>query len=139
MAKTTFYINNPYLLLDGHDFSEYIESVEVGLSKDKLPTDASGDGGHTAMHGLSADSFVLNLYADKDYSILDRILYDHYSAETSFVVEVTSAGSIVSEANPSWTGTCKLFAYKPLSGKVGTEAMIPVTLEVQGSITRAGT
>jgi len=137
MAK--HYIKNPYLLIDGRDFSTYVETVEVDRTKPKLPTTASGDGGETGIPGLSLDKFTLNLYQDKDFSILDRILSDIYEAENAVVVEVCEAGSTVSEANPSFTGNAKLYEHKPISGKVGAVSMVPVVFEVDGAITRSGT
>jgi hypothetical protein len=133
------YIKNPYLLVDGHDFSTYVKSVEVDRKKDELDTSASGDGGHTQIPGLSKDSFTLNLYQDKDFSVLDRILSDIYEAETGVVVEVCEAGSTVSGANPSFTGNAKLFEHKPIGGDVGAVAMVPVVFVVDGAISRSGT
>jgi len=69
MAK--HYLKNPFVSVDGHDISVYVKSVEVDRKKDELDTTASGDGGHTQIPGLSKDSFTLNLYQDKDFSILD--------------------------------------------------------------------
>ena len=137
MAKD--YIKNPYLLVDGHDFSSYVKSVEVDRKKDELDTTASGDGGHTQIPGLSKDTFTLNLYQDKDLSILDRVLSDIYEGETAVLVEVCKTGSTVSESNPSFTGNAKLFEHKPFSGDVGTVSMVPVVFVVDGAISRSGT
>lgn len=137
MAK--HYIKNPFVSADGHDISTYVKSVEVDRKKDELDTTASGDGGHTQIPGLSKDSFTLNLYQDKDFSVLDRILSDIYEAETAVVVEVCEQGSVVSESNPSFTGNAKLFEHKPIGGDVGAVSMVPVVFVVDGAITRSGT
>jgi hypothetical protein len=137
MSKT--YIKNPYFLLDGEDYSAQVKSVEVDRKKDELDTTASGDDGHTAIHGLSGDSFTLNLYQPADMSTLDAKLSDIYENELTVVCEVCEAGSVVSESNPSFSGNVKLFEHKPISGDVGTVLMTPVVLKAQGSITRSGT
>jgi hypothetical protein len=137
MAK--HYLKNPFVSVDGHDISVYVKSVEVDRKKDELDTTASGDGGHTQIPGLSKDSFTLNLYQDKDFSILDRILADIYEAETAVVVEACEQGSVVSESNPSFTGNAKIYEHKPFSGDVGTLSMTPIVLVVDGAITRSGT
>lgn len=137
MAK--HYINNPYLLVDGHDFSSYVETVEVDRTKPKLDVTASGDGGNVGIPGLPNDKFTLNLYQDKDFSVLDLYLSDIYEGEVAVVVEVCEAGSVVSESNPSFTGNAKLYEHKPISGKIGAVSMVPVVFEVDGAITRSGT
>jgi hypothetical protein len=134
------YIKNPFLMLDGHDFSSLVKGVTVNQSKAELPVTASGDGGEKSIHGLAKDSFTLDLYQDADLSILDRVLFEHLDDEEAFVVEVAKAGSTISSSNPSWTGNCKVFNYTPLSGDVGTVHMASgVVLSVQGAITRSGT
>lgn len=137
MAK--HYIKNPFLMVDGHDLSAYVKSVEVDRKKDELDTTASGDGGHTQIPGLPKDSFTLNLYQDKDFGVLDRIISDIYEAETSVVVEVCEQGSTVSVSNPSFTGNAKVFEHKPISGDVGVVSMTPVVFVVDGAISRSGT
>ena len=133
------YLKNPYVLVDGHDFSSYVKGVTPHRSKAKLPTTASGDNGEMAIHGLEANSFSVDFYQDKDLSVVDRILSDLYEAESTFVVEITAAGSTVSEANPSLTANCKLFDYTPFGGDVGSVLMSSVVFDVQGVVTRAGT
>ena len=133
------YLKNPYVLVDGHDFSSLVKGVTPHRSKAKLPVTASGDNGDMAIHGLSTDSFSVDFYQDKDLSVLDRILSDLYEGESTFVVEITPAGSTVSESNPSLTANCKLFDYTPYGGQVGSTLESTVVFDVQGVATRAGT
>lgn len=137
MAKT--YLKNPTVFIDGHDFSPYVKSASVNRQKDELDTTASGDDAHSQIPGLSKDSFTFNFYQDADLSILDRVLADIYDAESAVVVEVTMAGSTISESNPSWSGNAKLYNYSPFQGDVGTVVMAPATFLCDGPITRAGT
>ena len=133
------YLKNPYVLVDGRDFSSLVKGVTPHRTKAKLPTTASGDSGDMAIHGLESSTISVDFYQDKDLSVLDRILSDLYEGELTFVVEVTPAGSTVSEANPSITANCKLFDYTPYGGQIGATLESSVVFDVQGTTTRAGT
>lgn len=133
------YLKNPFLVVDGHDFSSLVKGVTPHRSKAKLPTTASGDGGDMAIHGLESNSVSVDFYQDKDLSILDRVLSDLFENEQAFVVETTANGSTVSESNPSITINAKLFDYTPWGGQVGSTLESTVVFDGQGVATRSGT
>lgn len=133
------YLKNPYVSLDGHDISSYVKGANVKLAKDQLEVTASGDGAHTYIPGLEKSQFDLNLYQDVDFSVLDRILNDVYNNTSPVLLEITPAGSTISEANPSYSAEVYLMDYEPLPGDVGTVLMTKVTLVANSVVTRAGT
>ncbi len=133
------YLKNPYVVLDGHDFSSLVKGVTPHFSKAKLPTTASGDSGDTAIHGLEASSYTVDFYQDKDLSVLDAVLHEIWEDERQVVLEITAAGSTINAANPSYTANVKLFDYTPFTGPVGTVYESSCVFDVQGVTTRAAT
>jgi hypothetical protein len=138
MAAQKTYLKNPAVFVDGHDWSTYVKGCTVTRNKAQLDVTASGDGGTTDIHGLSKDTFAIDLYQDQDFSLVERVLSNLYEAESVFVVEVVPRGSTVASTNPSYIGNCKLYA-DVVGGQVGAVLESPVTFAVQGAITRSGT
>jgi hypothetical protein len=139
MAVTKFYIKNPCVLVKTTDVSAYVKQVTVTLHKDELDTTASGDAGHTQIPGFSKDTIALDLYQDKDFTVLDEILWEIYADEQAVALEVTPSGSTLSESNPGWEGNGKLYDYVPLKEAVGAVAMVSPTFTIDGKLNRIGT
>ena len=54
-------------------------------------------------------------------------------------VKVVPVNTTVSTTNPSYTATCVLFTYNPLSGKVGERSDTSVEFQATGLIVKATT
>lgn len=117
MAK--FILLNPSITVNGVNFSDHISSVEVDLSKKAVDTTNFSGGGFEQMQGLREDSFTLNFQQDFAASEVDATLYPLYNNGTEFTVVVIPVAGSVSATNPSYTGTCILLGYQPLTGKPG--------------------
>lgn len=138
-VKNPTFLKNPFVSIDGHDFSQYVKNVTINRQKDELDTTASGDNAHSQIPGLSKDSITLNMLQDADLSIVDRVLADIYEAGLAVVVECAMAGSTISEANPSFTANARLYNYVPFQGDVGTVVMMSPQFMCDGPIVRSGT
>lgn len=136
MAKLV--LRDCYIEVNSVDFSSHVSSVEVNLSKDEIDTTNFGGSGRERAHGLKDDSFVLNFQQDFAASQVDATLYPLYDNETEFTVLVRPTASAVGATNPSYSGTCILLEYQPLSGDVGSLSETSVTFPAQRTgITRA--
>lgn len=126
------------ITVNGVNFSDHISSVEVNLSKDDIDTTNFSGGGRERAHGLKDDSFELNFQQDFDANEVDATLYPLYDNETEFTVVVKPKSGATSATNPSYSGTCILLEYQPLSGDVGELSETSVTFPAQrAGITRA--
>lgn len=138
MAGSSIIIKDPFVEIDGVDYSRQVKSVAVTPNADKVDTTASGDGGHTSKHGLRADTIVLSLFQDADLAALDAALWAIFDGEETVEVNAGYRAQATPE-NPHWSGNCKLFTYSPLSGDVGSAVMVTPTFEVQGKLERVTT
>lgn len=139
MAGSTILIRDPFVEIDGVDYSRQVKSVVVDPNADKNDTSASGDGGHTSSHGLRADKITLNLFQHTDLSTLDAAFWAIFDGEETVEVNVGYANVGPTPERPHWSANCKLFGYQPISGDVGTNAMLSVSFEVQGKLERVTT
>lgn len=136
MAK--FILTDVLVTVDGVDVSDHVTSVTVNLAKDEVETTAFTGGGRERKAGLKDDSFEVNFQQDFAASSIDELLYDLYNTETEFTVAVRPVSGAVSATNPSYSGTCILLEYQPLSGDVGSLSETTVTFPSQRTgITRA--
>lgn len=136
MAKLV--LKNPQITVNSVDFSDHISSVEIMLSKDEVDVTNFGSGGvKQRMAGLEDASFTLNFQQDFATAEVDATLYPLWDAETEFPVVVKPSTAAVSASNPSYTGTCIVLEYQPLSGAVGELSETSVEFLSNNGITRA--
>ena len=129
MAK--FVLRDCSVTVDGVDFSDHCSSVEITMSKDEIDTTNFGGTGRERTHGLKDDSFVLNFQQDFDAASVDATLFGLYDGESEFPVVVKPTAAAVGPTNPSYTGTCIMLEYQPLSGDVGSLSETSVTFPAQ--------
>ncbi|WP_206302649.1 hypothetical protein [Streptomyces sp. WAC 01529] len=113
------------------NFSDHISSVEINLVKDEIETTNFSGQGRERVAGLKDDSFVLNFQQDFASGEVNATLFPLWDLETEFTVVVKPTASAVSVNNPSFTGTCILLEYQPLSGDVGDLSETEVTFPTQ--------
>jgi len=136
MAKIV--LRDCYIVVNAVNFSDHVSSVEVNLSKDEVETTNFSGQGRERVAGLKDDNFVINFQQDFAAGEVDAVLYPLWANETEFTVEVRPTSSAVSATNPSYSGTCILLEYQPLSGSVGDLSETEVTFPTQRTgITRA--
>jgi hypothetical protein len=133
-----FILKSCVVNIAGVDFTNHCSSVEVNFKKAGVDTTNFAGGGKEQQAGLSEDTFVIELQQDFNSSEVDQTLYPLFNNETEFTVTVQAAAGSVSATNPSWSGTCILLDYQPLSGKPGALAATKITFPTQRvGITRA--
>ena len=117
MAK--FVMLNCQVLVNGVDFTDHCNSVEVDLVKKSVDTTNFSGGGFEQTQGLREDTFTLTLQQDFAAAEVDATLYPLYNAGGEFTVEVRPVAGARSTTNPGYVGTCILLNYTPLTGKPG--------------------
>lgn len=129
MAKSI--LLNCQITLAGVDISDHCSSVTVEYKRAGVDSTNFSGGGKEQMAGLKSDSFTLDVQQDFAAAQVNSILEPLYQAGSEFQVVVIPAGGAVSATNPSFSGTCILLDYQPLTGKVGDLSSTKVTLPTQ--------
>lgn len=132
-----FVLRNAAVKLNSTDVSAWVSQVEVAMSAEAVDVTTMGAGGRQRIQGIRDDSFTLTAFSDFAASAIDATVWPLFSGSSLFLVEVWASGSTSSATNPKYSGTCILTEYTPISGSVGDAASTPLTLPVNGTITRA--
>lgn len=119
------------ITVNGVDLSDHVSSVEVNFVKDEVETTNFSGQGRERIAGLKDDSFVVTFQQDYAAGEVDQTLFPLYNNENEFTVVVKPTAAAVSATNPSYTGTCILLEYQPLSGSVGDLSETEVTFPSQ--------
>lgn len=119
------------ITVNGVNLSDHVSSVEVNFVKDEVETTNFSGQGRERVAGLKDDSFVVTFQQDYAAGEVNATLSPLYNAETEFTVVVKPTAAAVSATNPSYTATCILLEYQPLSGSVGDLSETEVTFPTQ--------
>ncbi len=119
------------ITVNGVNLSDHVSSVEVNFVKDEVETTNFSGQGRERVAGLKDDSFVVTFQQDYAVGEVNATLSPLYSNENEFTVIVKPTASAVSATNPSYTATCILLEYQPLSGSVGDLSETEVTFPTQ--------
>ena len=119
------------ITINAVDLSDHISSVEVNFVKDEVETTNFSGQGRERVAGLKDDSFVVTFQQDYAAGEVNATLFPLYNNETEFTVTVKPTAAAVSATNPSYSGTCILLEYQPLSGSVGDLSETEVTFPTQ--------
>jgi len=119
------------ITINAVDLSDHVSSVEINFSKDEVETTNFSGQGRERIAGLKDDNFVITFQQDYDAGEVNATLFPLYDNETEFTVVVKPTSAAVSATNPSYTATCILLEYQPLSGSVGDLSETEVTFPTQ--------
>jgi hypothetical protein len=131
-------LTNAKVTVNGVDLSNHVDSVEVQTNVDDVDITAMGASAHQHAPGLRNDKITVNFLQDFAASSVDATLFPLLSS-TGFSVVVVPVNAAVSTTNPSYTATCVMFTYSPLSGKVGERSDTSVEFQATGLIVKATT
>lgn len=121
--------------INGTDFSSSLSSVSLSIESDDVETTAFGGTFRTRVGGLKTGSLTLDFFQDFGASSVDSTLFPLLNTLATVVVLPTSAA--VSATNPSYTATCLVSQYMPISSAVGDIATLSVTWPTSGTVSRA--
>ena len=131
-------LTNAQVTVNGVDLSNHVDSVEVQTNVDDVDITAMGASAHQHAPGLRNDKITVNFLQDFAAGKVDATLFP-LLGNTGFTVKVVPVATTVSTTNPSYTATCVLFTYNPLSGKVGERSDTSVEFQATGLIVKATT
>lgn len=127
------FVDNPYLMVNGVDYSSKVRSVKLSYGREPIETTSGGDGTRVSMPGLKSWRLEVTLKDDYVSSGLDQALFALSDAGTAFSVRVRPVNTAIGTSNPEWV-TTNLAAnasaagamidgpYDLLSGSVGSLA-----------------
>lgn len=124
----------PYVEVNGTPIAG-VRNATTNAENQMIDGTDGDSAGSESFIGLRKDTIDLDLF--QDYAALgtDAVLWPLFDAGTSFEVRIAQGGSVVSPTNPAEVATVIISKY-PDGGDVGTAAMLKVSLDVQGKISR---
>jgi hypothetical protein len=128
------------VVVNGINLSEFITSVALSTSEDVVETTGmSSAGARTRVAGLADNSLALEFNQDFATSgpelTINAIGSSLVGTNTTVVIKPTSAA--VGVNNPSYSFSCVVAEWQPLSAAVGELATISATWPISGAITKA--
>ena len=128
-------LDNAQVILNSVDLSNHVKQVQITYKAAALDNTAMGDTTKTSMGGLLDWTMSIDFYQDFTLAEVDATIFPLIG--TTCVIDVKAVNGARSSTNPSFTGTCLVESYEPLSGSVGQEAMTKVSLVAAGPLSRA--
>lgn len=135
MAKLI--LRDASVVVNGVDLSTYVKSVEIKSARADEDTTTMGAQGKGRLPGLKDESITVTWRQDFAAAKVDATLWPLYDNGTSHTVVVKPTSAAVSATNPTFTATCYLLDYAPISGDVGSVLDAQTTFSVDGVIVRA--
>jgi hypothetical protein len=128
------------VVINGVNLSSFITSVSLSTSQDVIDNTGMASGGaRTRQAGLADNSVTFEF--NNDYAALgpevsiNAVGSSLVGTNTTVVVKPTSEA--VGAANPSYSFSCVVAEWQPLSGAVGELATVSTTWPISGVITKA--
>lgn len=129
-------LKNPYLLLNAVDLSNKIRQIAIKQDVEVLDATAGNSAGVKSVEaGLSSFSLDVTFLKATGAGSVEATLAAAFGTVVAF--EARSDAAAVGVTNPKYSGSVLVGALAPLSGQVGTEEEITVTLTGSGALTRA--
>lgn len=128
------------VVVNGINLSEFITSVALSTSEDVVETTGmSSTGARTRVSGLADNSLALEFNQDFATSgpevTINAVGSSLVGTNATVVIKPTSAA--VGVSNPSFSFTCVISEWQPLSAAVGELATVSATWPISGAITKA--
>lgn len=133
-----FVATNFQISLNGVDLTSSLSSATLEISSNEVETTAFGTAStayRTVVGGIVSGSVKLDFYQDYAAASVDATL--NALINTIGTVVIKPLGSAVSATNPSYTATCLINNYTPVTGTIGDLSSFSVTWPTTGTITRA--
>lgn len=134
MAKIV--LTTEYIALNATDLSTYCSKAELQLESEAKDVTTFGSAGWKEfLGGLKSGTLALEFKQDFAAAALDSILWPLFGTVVAFEVRPTSA--VVGTSNPKYTGSVLISQYNPVTGGVGDEATVSISLPTSGAVARA--
>jgi len=129
-------VSTPQITVNTVDLSAYLKNVTLNYEADELETTSTGSAGNKSyIAGLKSWSVDATVNQDFAASKVDATLFPLIGA-AAFAIILKPTSADVSATNPSFTGSCILTKYPPLSGAVGEVSTVSFNMRGTGALTR---
>lgn len=134
-----YIITNAITKINSVDLTQFVQKVEVSLSKEKVDVTAMGASAKQYLPGLGDDTISVTFFQGFAAGEVNATLQPLYSSGSQFPVQVIPNGTAISSTNPAFNGTMSLYDYTPISGQVGDASTMDVefTNAVAAGVTMA--
>jgi hypothetical protein len=124
-----FMNNNVVVILGGTTISDHVSSVTLNREVDAVEITAMSDTDHVFLKGLNANSVSLEFFNDFAASSVNSIIDD--AMGTYLNLKLIPVSGTVSSTNPSYTMSCFIQQWQPISGTPQDVATASVTWPVK--------
>jgi len=121
--------NNVVVVLGATTISDHVSSVTLNREVDAVEITAMSDTDHVFLGGLRSDSVSIEFFNDHAASSVNSIVEG--AIGTYLNLKLIPAGSTVSTSNPSYTMSCFIGSWQPISGDSQSVATASVTWPVK--------
>lgn len=119
---------DPVITVDGSDLTNRFSAIQIEGSDDEVDISTFGSRYREIGKGLKDASMTGTVFNDDEGAeSLNRVLFPLSESDEAFLVTVKAEDLPVSESNPMWTMTAKLFNFTPLGGAVGEASTSDIT------------
>jgi len=122
--------NNVVVVLGATTISDHVSSITLNRETDAVEITAMSDVDHVFLGGLRSDSVSIEFFNDHASSSVNSIVEG--SIGTYLNLKLIPAGSTVTTSNPSYSMSCYIGSWQPISGDSQSVATASVTWPVKG-------
>ena len=125
-----------FVSIGGTDISAYVTGGELAVQVETKDTTTYGSGGWKEnLGGLKSGTLKIGLQQDVAAAAIDSIMWPFLGTVQTF--EVRASNGVVGASNPRYTGSVVITEWNPLTGSVGDDATVSMSLPTTGAVARA--
>lgn len=133
MAK--YIIDDPVVLIDGDDFSNYFSSVEIEAEFEEVEVTGFGSDFNEILVGLGDATITLEAFQNHATNGLDQNMWPIFVNKSTVEVSVRPTSAAVSSQNPEYSlPSAVLTTYNPISGAKGEASSTTLTFRNAGQL-----
>ncbi|NDE71763.1 MAG: hypothetical protein EB054_03525 [Actinobacteria bacterium] len=121
--------NNVVVILGGTTISDHVSSVTLNREVDAVEITAMSDTDHVFLKGLNANSVSLEFFNDFAATSVNSLIDD--AMGTYLNLKLIPVSGTVTSTNPSYTMSCFIQQWQPISGTPQDVATASVTWPVK--------
>jgi hypothetical protein len=125
------------LIVNGIDLSDHLDALELGTHSAPIDVTSYGDTATVWTLGMRTDVIQATFLQDFGVTKVNAVLSGLLSSSGFTVTAKPRQNSLTGPTNPTFSATCILTNYTPLSGKVGDRDDAPVVFQAVTEIVEA--
>jgi len=121
-------LKDAYVEIDGTDLSDRASQVAIETPADEVEMSTFGGDYHEFGQGLKDATVTVTFFQDYAATSVDAVLWPLHESGETFPVIIRPTSAVVSDDNPQWDMTGRLFNYSPISGEHGAANTVDVSI-----------